>query len=102
MTFYNGCPQKAVERCEFPVVVGAAIGTGYAFVLCAIVHQTSDTCVNARGKVQSSLFKLFMVRGMLVFKLLADERCHMGKAVLMLVCCMRHIRSRMWSALADA
>ena len=51
MTFYEGCPQEAVDLCEFPVVTVAVIGTGHDFGLRAIVNQAFDKCMNARGKV---------------------------------------------------
>ena len=51
MTFYEGCPHKALILCEFPVVTRAVIGTGHEFGMCAIVQQELDKCVNTRRKV---------------------------------------------------
>ena len=65
MTFYEACPQEAVDPCEFPVITRATISTGHEFVLFAIVHLHLDKCMNARGQVFVVLLLIVHVRAML-------------------------------------
>ena len=73
MTFYEGCPQEAVDPCEFPVVTGATISTGHEFVLFTIVHLHLDKCMNAHGQVFVVLLLIVHVRAMLDRVLLSSE-----------------------------